>query len=198
MAIIEAPLTLEQLGEQLLQHFNPELYKIATDPSRQNYYDAKTLETFGLTNPQLLKQVAKYMAKMVSPRTNRLAALETCAVPVGTAVSLETQRPLVMVRRYGKSYGTAKMIEGEYHPGDQLALIVPVHRYPLEEIMAIIELRREYTIANRVLSVVRLSDAVTKSNAQMLNEDGVRHFSLFTYNQSTHTLIPNPRFGNNK
>ncbi len=53
----------------------------------------------------------------------RLAALPYAALPIGTAVSLETGLPMIYPRKEAKSYGTGQAIEGSYRPGNRAVLL---------------------------------------------------------------------------
>lgn len=53
----------------------------------------------------------------------RLAALPYAALPIGTAVSLETGIPLIYPRKEVKSYGTGQAVEGSYRPGNRAIVL---------------------------------------------------------------------------
>ena len=48
------------------------------------------------------------------------------AVPIATAVSLESKLPLLMIRKEKKGYGTSKLIEGELLEGDNVIVVEDV------------------------------------------------------------------------
>jgi uridine monophosphate synthetase len=58
-----------------------------------------------------------------SLRFDRLAGLPYAAIPIATAVSLQGGYPLIYPRKEAKAYGTKAEIEGEYHPGETVAVI---------------------------------------------------------------------------
>jgi orotate phosphoribosyltransferase len=86
------------------------------------YFDKFLFET----DPALLKEVARHLAPLVPPPTQRLAAPELGAVLLGGAVSMEAGLPLILVRKEPKDYGTAKQLEGRFSPGERVTVIEDV------------------------------------------------------------------------
>jgi orotate phosphoribosyltransferase len=86
------------------------------------YFDKFLFET----EPALLRRLAKHLAELVPKETQRLAAPELGAVLLGGAVSMETDLPLVLVRKEPKGYGTAKQLEGRVVPGEKVTVIEDV------------------------------------------------------------------------
>ena len=54
---------------------------------------------------------------------NRLAALPYAAIPVATAISLQSGWPVIYPRKEAKSYGLRAEVEGEYHAGERAVVI---------------------------------------------------------------------------
>ena len=86
------------------------------------YFDKFLFET----DPALLKELARHLAPLVPPQTQRLAAPELGAVLLGGAVSMETGLPLVLVRKEPKGYGTGKQLEGRFEAGERVTVIEDV------------------------------------------------------------------------
>ena len=62
-----------------------------------------------------------------SPKTSvRLAGVELGAVPLVVAVALSTGLPYLIVRKSEKDYGTGKGVEGNFEPGERVALVEDV------------------------------------------------------------------------
>jgi orotate phosphoribosyltransferase len=92
--------------------------------ARSSYYIDKYLFT---TRPELLRRLAVALAGMVPAGVQRLAGPVLGAVPLVTALSLETGLPMVIVRTDGaKEYGTARQIEGALEAGERVLLIEDV------------------------------------------------------------------------
>jgi len=81
------------------------------------YLDLRLLPSY----PAVLHQVAAVYATILQTITfDILAAMPLAGLPIGTAVSLHTGRPLVYPRQAQKGHGTGKQIEGTWLPGQQV------------------------------------------------------------------------------
>jgi uridine monophosphate synthetase len=86
------------------------------------YIDLRLL----VTHPRVLRMVGEAMAdktRALGLVYNRLVALPYAGLPIGVAVSLALDAPMIYPRKEAKDYGTAKLIEGEFHIGE-IALMV--------------------------------------------------------------------------
>jgi len=79
-----------------------------------------------LTDPQLLKELARAMAGLLPEGITHLAAPEGAATLLVAAVALHTHLPLAVVRKEPKPYGTMSQVEGHAPPGAQVGLIEDV------------------------------------------------------------------------
>jgi orotate phosphoribosyltransferase len=78
------------------------------------------------TKPTVLRRLASLLAERLPTDVDRIAGPELGAVPLTTALSLETGMPFVVVRKARKKYGTVTRLEGELHAGEQVVLIEDV------------------------------------------------------------------------
>lgn len=84
------------------------------------YVDLRRLVTY----PGALAQVAQVYAELLEPlRFDRLAAIPYAALPIGTAVALQTGHPLIYPRREAKAYGTRRQVEGIYQSGERVVVL---------------------------------------------------------------------------
>ena len=84
------------------------------------YVDLRLL----VSHPSLLREVARAMAQTAQALTfDRLAAIPYAGIPIGVALALELDRPLIYPRREIKEHGTRRAIEGFFRPGET-ALVV--------------------------------------------------------------------------
>ncbi|MCX7668753.1 MAG: orotate phosphoribosyltransferase, partial [Anaerolineae bacterium] len=84
------------------------------------YLDLRLL----ISAPVLLARVASaYVTKLRELRFDRLAALPYAALPIATAIGLQTGWPLIYPRKEVKEYGTAAAIEGVYAAGERVVIL---------------------------------------------------------------------------
>lgn len=84
------------------------------------YLDLRLL----ISEPDALAYAAQAYARLLSGLTfDRIAAIPYAGLPIGTAVSLATGRPMIFPRRDAKGYGTGKVIEGRFTAGETAVVI---------------------------------------------------------------------------
>ncbi|MBM2817058.1 MAG: orotate phosphoribosyltransferase [Ignavibacteria bacterium] len=86
------------------------------------YFDKYQFES----EPDLLKEIAVQLAGLLPEKFDVLAGLEMGGIPLATALSLETSKPLVFVRKHAKEYGTCKFAEGHNIEGKVVVAIEDV------------------------------------------------------------------------
>jgi orotate phosphoribosyltransferase len=79
-----------------------------------------------LTQPELLRETANAVARLLPEGVTHLAAPEGAATLLVAAVALETGMPVAVVRKQAKDYGTMSRVEGHAPAGAELALIEDV------------------------------------------------------------------------
>jgi orotate phosphoribosyltransferase len=79
-----------------------------------------------LTRPDLLRELAAEVAKLLPHGADHLAAPEGAAMLLVAAVALETDLPVAVVRREPKAYGTRSQVEGHAPAGAVAVLIEDV------------------------------------------------------------------------
>lgn len=102
-------------------------FKLASGKTSPIYIDLRLLAS----HPRTLRRVARAYADLlrrdlgVEPASQgvRLAAIPYAALPIGTAVALELNLPLIYPRKEAKAYGTARVIEGAFQPGDRALVL---------------------------------------------------------------------------
>lgn len=75
-------------------------------------------------DPVLLGQVARAYGSILEGLSfDRLAAIPLAGLPIGTAVALATDRPMVYPRPTVKQHGTGQSVEGPFQPGETVVVI---------------------------------------------------------------------------
>ena len=84
------------------------------------YIDLRLLASF----PDALRQAAAAYGSILDKMTfDLLAATPLAGLPIGTAISLEMNVPLVYARPTAKGYGTGKQIEGKWEAGQRAVMV---------------------------------------------------------------------------
>jgi uridine monophosphate synthetase len=108
-------LTLFDIGAVRFGHFA--LHSGRVSPI---YIDLRLLASF----PGALRQAASaYRQKLETLTFDLLAATPLAGLPIGTAISLDMDVPLIYPRQTPKSYGTGKRIEGVWQTGQKAVIV---------------------------------------------------------------------------
>ena len=76
------------------------------------------------SRPSLLRKVARSLSRAASGlRFDRIAAIPYGGLPIGVALSLEMDKPLIYPRGEVKRHGTRRAVEGMYQPGDTVLVV---------------------------------------------------------------------------
>ncbi len=84
------------------------------------YIDLRVLVSY----PEVLGQVADEMIVLAKKlKFDRIAGIPYAALPIATAISLKTGWPMVYARKEVKDYGTKRMLEGNFKPGETILAV---------------------------------------------------------------------------
>lgn len=151
------------------------------------YIDLRLL----VTHPQVLKQAAQAMAAKISQFSilnspfDRLAAIPYAGLPIGVAVALETDKPLIYPRKEAKDYGTAKLIEGEYHAGETVLMVDDL----ITKGTAKLEALKPLTDAGLIVKDILVLIDREQGGAAELAQRGVALHAVFTLSQMMDALV---------
>ena len=151
------------------------------------YIDLRLL----VTHPQVLKQAAQAMATEISQfsilnsKFDRLAAIPYAGLPIGVAVALETNKPLIYPRKEAKDYGTAKLIEGEYHAGETVLMVDDLITKGTAKLEALKPLTDEGLIVKDILVLIDRE----QGGKEELAARGVALHAVFTLSQMMDELV---------
>lgn len=122
------------------------------------------------------KAAMAYLPLLRKLRFDRLAALPYAALPIGTAISLNGDWPMIYPRKESKAYGTKAEIEGEYDQGDRIVVIDDLATTGGSKFEAIEKLT---SAGLEVQDVVVLIDRESGAK-EALDEKGYRLHAVFT------------------
>jgi uridine monophosphate synthetase len=131
------------------------------------YIDLRVLVSF----PDALRQAtAAYRTVLDGLEFDLLAATPLAGLPIGTALCLDMDKPLIYPRKTAKSYGTGKNIEGRWSIGQSVVVVDDL----ITSGDSIME-----TIATVKAAGLKVHDAVVlidreQGGRQMLEEQGYR------------------------
>lgn len=137
------------------------------------YMDVK----MAVTKPKILKLISSHIVAEIMNRkikADYIACVELGAVPLGTAVSLDTGIPLVIVRKTQKDHGLKSRIIGDPEKKKIALLVEDVTTTGGSVISAVHVMRNEGLIVRCVISVVDRDEGAEEA----LEKEGLRLISL--------------------
>ncbi|CAF0740984.1 unnamed protein product [Brachionus calyciflorus] len=186
-----------------LESFMDNLYEIGSVKFGEFYLSTglKTPVYFDLrlivSHPKVLQQAGRLIKQIIEH--NKLNFEIICGVPYGafavaTAVSIQTDKPMVFKRKEVKDYGCKKMVEGVYKAGDSCLLIEDVVVYGTS-IIETSEALRLYDL--------NVTDAVTLLDRQQggpenVKENNVNFFSVIKASDLLEHLVKRGKINQEK
>lgn len=107
---------------------------------------------------------------------NRIGAIPYAALPLGVALSLTIDRPMIYPRKEVKTYGTSRPIEGRFEPGEKILLLDDLITGGDSKLEAITPLEEAGLVVEDILVVVDRE----QGGADVLAKHGYRLHSLLT------------------
>lgn len=166
-------LTLHDIGAVQFGRF-----RLHSGRESRIYLDLRVLVSY----PGVLRQaVAAYRTVLDSLPFDLLAATPLAGLPIGTALCLDMDKPLIYPRKTAKSYGTGKNIEGRWSIGQTVVVV--------DDLITSGDSLLE-TIATVKAAGLKVHDAVVlidreQGGREMLEEQGYRVHAVVTL----HTLL---------
>ena len=145
------------------------------------YVDLRPLAS----DPKILKKLANYLLEML-PLDNFdiICGVPYAALPMATAMSLESYIPLIIKRKEAKSYGTKKLIEGIYEKGQNCLLVEDVITSGKSLVETIDEVENE---GIKVSDIVVVLDR-QQGGKEKLEAKGYKVHSLFNISEVVEIL----------
>jgi orotate phosphoribosyltransferase len=135
------------------------------------YFDKYLFESI----PGLLIEIAEHLSELIPEGTEILAGLEMGGIPIATAMSIQTNTPVVFVRKKAKEYGTCKLAEGTDINGKNVCIIEDVVTTGGQIVLSAKDLKKFGAQVKYVICVIE-RDERCRNN---LKKEGLELISLF-------------------
>ena len=150
------------------------------------YIDLRLLAS----HPALLRRVAAALATVLrNLQFDRIAAIPYAGLPLGTAVAMELDRPMIYPRREAKAYGTQRSIEGRFVAGERAVVLDDVLTTGKSKLEAIAPLQ---AAGLHVKDIVVLVDREQGAAAQ-LAQQGYAAYAVLRLGQMVKVLARHGR-----
>jgi uridine monophosphate synthetase len=146
------------------------------------YIDLRLL----IARPPLLRRIAHVMqAYAANLAFDRLAAIPLSGLPIGVALSLNMDRPLIYPRLDAKQHGTGRYIEGIYKPGEIVLMVDDVISLGDAKLEAIALLEAVRLKVNDIMVLVDRQ----MGGAEQMSAKGYRVHSVLTLTEILDMLL---------
>ncbi|MCK9151246.1 orotate phosphoribosyltransferase [Methanobacterium alcaliphilum] len=126
-------------------------FTLSSGKKSDYYVDMKK----AITDPEILQSIAEIITDKISEdNIDKIAGPALGAVPIATAVSLNSKKPLLMIRKEKKDYGTSKLIEGDLKAHDNVIVVEDVATTGNSLLKAIDAIEKNNGVVKRAFVVV--------------------------------------------
>ena len=137
-------------------------FTLASGKKSRYYIDIKKVST----NPRMLRIIGKKISEIIKLhfiRADYIAGVALGGVPIAVAASLETDLPLIIIRKETKEYGTKGRIVGEPVQGKSVVLVEDVTTTGGSVLDAIKTLRSSGLVVQNVITVVDRGEGASEA-----------------------------------
>jgi orotate phosphoribosyltransferase len=149
---------------------------LSSGKESEYYVDMKK----AITDPEILQTIAELIsAKIADDKIDKVAGPALGAVPIATAVSLNSKLPLLMIRKEKKGYGTSNLIEGDLKEGDTVIVVEDVTTTGNSLLKAIDAIEENKGVVKRAFVVVDRCEGA----AENFNKKGIKLEALISIDE---------------
>ena len=161
-------------------------FTLSSGKKSSYYIDLRLVPSFPHQFRKMIKNLQKLIIEKIGlDNFDSLVSIPTGGLIIGSALAIETVKPLIYVRNKPKDYGTAKSLEGKILSGMQVVMIDDVATTGTSILNGIKELKAEgLSISNACVIINRLEGA-----DKILNSVGVILHQLTDILEITETLF---------
>lgn len=140
------------------------------------YVDLRPLAS----DPKILKQLSNYLLDILPlDDFDVICGVPYAALPMATAMSLESYIPLIIKRKEAKKYGTKKLIEGIYKKGQNCLLVEDVITSGASLLETVTEVENEGLHVSDIIVVLDRE----QGGVERLEQKGYKVHTLFTISE---------------
>ncbi|GBD25731.1 Orotate phosphoribosyltransferase [bacterium HR30] len=137
------------------------------------YIDLRGIIAF----PRVLRKVGEWLSAVATPlHYDCIAAIPYAGIPLGVAMALAADKPLVYARKEAKDYGTERRVEGHFRRGDRALVVDDVLTSGAAKVEALAPLRDVGLVVTDVLVIVDREEG----GAELLRHSGITSHRLIT------------------
>lgn len=123
---------------------------------------------------------------------DHLCGVPYTALPIATLLAVQAKKSMLMRRKEAKAYGTKKMIEGHYKPGQSCLIIEDVITSGSSVLETVKDLRQEGLKADYAVIILDRE----QGGSQNLAENNVQIKALFTMTKLIEILVRREKIDN--